>query len=197
MSILKIARMGHPVLGSPARSIEGPGAADIRRLAADMAETIFEAGGVGLAAPQVHVPLRLVIFHVPPAEEAEDRYRDAGMDEEDNSVPLTVLINPEYEPLGEETGSAWESCLSLPGMTGYVPRYRRVLYRGTGLDGKEVERKAEGFHARVIQHEMDHLDGVMFPMRIPDLSKFGFAEEIRRHQVADEDAVEDSGEEDG
>ena len=192
MSILKIARMGHPVLGGPADMVEDPGSDRIRRLAADMAETMLESDGVGLAAPQVHVPLRLVVFHVPPALEAEDRYLDSGLSDDDEGMPLTVLINPEYTPTDETTTeSAWEGCLSLPGMTGDVPRFRDILYKGTGLDGERIERQASGFHARVVQHELDHLDGVLFPMRMPDLRRFGFSEEMRRFHMAATEEDED------
>ncbi len=188
MAILKIARMGHGVLAGPARPVEDPKDPEIARLAADMAETLADAGGVGLAAPQVHVPLRMVIFHVPRAETAEERYRDAGLDEDEDGVELTVLINPEIEPVGEETEFALEACLSVPGMSGAVPRWRRIRYKGVGLDGQPIEREAEGFHARVIQHECDHLDGVLYPMRMPDMSLFGFSEELTRRLQEQEEA---------
>lgn len=168
MAILKIARMGHPVLARRADPVIDPEAAEIQRLIDDMTETMVDAGGAGLAAPQVHVPLRLVIFQAPAA-------RTGG-----EAVPLTVLINPEIEPLDGELQVGYEGCLSLPGMTGAVPRWRRIRYRGVGRDGAAIEREAEGFHARVVQHECDHLDGVLYPSRMPDLIRFGFVEEIRR-----------------
>ncbi len=169
MAILKIARMGHPVLRRPAAPVADPTAPEIAGLVADMIDTLADSGGVGLAAPQVHVPLRLVIFHVP-----------AGRAGEGGEEPLTVLVNPEIEPLGDDTVAAFEACLSLPGMTGAVPRPARIRYRGLGLDGAVIEREAAGFHARVVQHECDHLDGILYPMRMPDLGSFGFADEIRR-----------------
>lgn len=169
MSILKIARMGHPVLRRPAQAVADPTSPEIARLVADMIETMADAGGVGLAAPQVHVPLRVVVFHVPPARGGE-----AG------TVPLTVLINPEIVLLGDETETAFESCLSVPGLTGAVPRRKRLRYRGSALDGSAIERLAEGFHARVLQHECDHLDGTLYPTRMPDLASFGFVEEVRK-----------------
>lgn len=183
MAILKIARMGHPVLAGRALPVEDPRHPEIVRLVGDMVETLRDAGGVGLAAPQVHVPLRLVIFHVPPARATAERYRDAGLEEEDGAVPLTVLANPEIEPLDDKTTTAFEGCLSLPGMTGAVPRHQRIRYRGIGLDGEPVERVAEGFHARVVQHECDHLDGVLYPMRMTDLGQLGYSDEIRQRLV--------------
>ena len=183
MAILKIARMGHPVLGRPAEAVDDPTAPEVRRLIADMIETMHDAPGVGLAAPQVHVPLRLLIFHIS-EERAEAEEDDAG------PQPLTVLVNPEIEPLGAEEDLDWEACLSLPGLMGAVPRYRRIRYRGVTGDGEAVDRLAAGFHARVVQHECDHLDGVLYPMRMRDLSTLGFAEELRRgaadHGSADE-----------
>ncbi len=183
MAILKIARMGHPVLGHPAEPVEDPGSPEIIHLLADMIDTLDDAGGVGLAAPQVHVPLRVVIFFVPPGRSAAQRYRDAGLDEDDGPVPLTVLINPRIEPLDDDTGLAWESCLSVPGMTGEVPRHTRIRYSGVTQDGSLFERTAEGFHARVVQHECDHLDGILYPQRMTDMARFGFADEMkRRHE---------------
>ena len=185
MAILRIARMGHPALAQPAALVEDPTAPDIRRLVADMIETMADAPGIGLAAPQVHVPLRVVVFRVP-----VERDKDADAETED--VPLTVLVNPEIEPLGEEMESAIESCLSLPGMAGMVPRHARIRYRATTLEGAALERVAEGFHARVVQHECDHLDGILYPMRMTDLSTFGYVEEMHRGMAAgaDDDAVE-------
>lgn len=161
MAILKIARMGHPVLGRKALPVEDPTAPEIRRLVADMMDTVADANGAGLAAPQVHVPLRLVIFRAP-------------------ELGMTVLINPVVEALDGDTQIGYEGCLSLPGLTGAVPRFQRVRYFGVGLDGEAIQRTAEGFHARVVQHECDHLDGVLYPRRMPDLASFGFVEEVRR-----------------
>ncbi len=185
MAILKIARMGHPLLSAPAATVADPGAPEIRVLLADMLETLADVGGIGLAAPQVHQPLRMVIFHIPAARAAAERYRDSGLGEDDAEVPLTVLINPEIEPLGEETAEAFESCLSLPGMTGRVPRFTRIRYTGVSHLGEVIERQAEGFHARVVQHECDHLDGILYPQRITDLSQFGFTEEMKRRREPD------------
>ncbi len=180
MAILKIARMGHPVLRSSALPVEDPGTAEIAGLVADMIDTLEDAEGVGLAAPQVHVPLRLVIFYVPEAEMAADRYQDAGLDGEEAGVPLTVLINPRIEPMSEDIMEGVEGCLSLPGMSGVVERYAHIRYSGVDLEGKAIRREAKGFHARVVQHECDHLDGILYPMRIRDLTNFGYTEELKR-----------------
>lgn len=172
MAILKIARMGHPVLLGKAAPVADPGAPEIRRLVADMIETMADARGTGLAAPQVHVPLRVVVFFV-----SEQR---TGDDAHDTAVPLTVLVNPEIEPLGDAVAAGWEGCLSIPGMTGAVPRWQRIRYRGVTPDGETIEREAAGFHARVVQHEVDHLEGVLYPMRMTDLSQFAFVDELNR-----------------
>ena len=172
MAILKIARMGHPVLLQKCEPVKDPGAPQIRRLVADMMETMEDAAGAGLAAPQVHVPLRLFVFRV-----------SAGRVEQDpEDVPManTVLINPEVELLGEENVLGWEGCLSIPGMRAAVPRAGRVRYRGVDCDGAPVERVVSGFHARVVQHENDHLDGILYPMRMRDFTLFGFNEELAR-----------------
>jgi len=187
LSILKIARMGHPALDGPAGPVKDPESDEIKRLVADMIDTMADAGGVGLAAPQVYAPVRLVIFHVPSALDADERYEDAGLAEEDDETPLTVLINPSFEPQGDDVLCAWEGCLSLPGMTGFVPRHRCIRYWGVGLRGEKIERRATGFHARVVQHELDHLNGMLFPMRMPDLKRFGFSEEMRRYHITEED----------
>ena len=169
MSILKIARMGHPVLERRARRVPNPTAPEIRRLVADMAETLADIGGAGLAAPQVHTPLRVVIFETP--EE------DAG----DMPPPLIVLVNPEIEPLGDETAVDWEGCLSVPGLRGAVPRPARVRYRAETPEGGLVECEAEGFHARVVQHECDHLDGILYPQRMTDMTSLHFVSEADRN----------------
>jgi peptide deformylase len=127
-----------------------------------------DAGGTGLAAPQVHMPWRLVVFFVGP-----ERLTELPGDTEED---LTVLINPVIEPIGNERAFGWEGCLSVPGLRGVVPRHLRIRYRGLGLDGEAIEREAAGFHARVVQHECDHLDGILYPMRIADLRNFGFTD---------------------
>ena len=176
MSILKIARMGHPVLLQRAEPVADPTTPEIRRLVADMIETMEDAQGAGLAAPQVHVPLRLFVFRVPPGrtEPAEG----------DGEMGNTVVINPELELLGEEMVMRWEGCLSIPGLRAAVPRHQRVRYKGVDTEGAPVAAAASGFHAGVVQHEYDHLDGILYPMRMSDFRYFGFTEEMARAQAA-------------
>jgi peptide deformylase len=183
MAILKIARMGHPVLKRRADPIPDPKAPEIQRLIRDMLETLADIGGAGLAAPQVHVPLRLVIFHVPAARAAREEGGETAPGA--GAVPLTVLINPEIEPLGTEVAgtemvAGLEACLSVPGLAGMVPRHTHIRYCGLDAQGAVIDREARGFHARVVQHECDHLDGILYPMRMTDLSTLTFVEEMRR-----------------
>jgi peptide deformylase len=179
MAILKIARMGHPVLKRRADPVADPTAPEIHKLINDMVDTLVDIGGAGLAAPQVHVPLRVVIFHVPgarlAAEEGSDPAKTAG-------VPLTALINPEIAPLSDDLAEGLEACLSVPGLAGMVPRHTHIRYRALAPDGQWIEREARGFHARVVQHECDHLDGILYPMRMRDLTSLGFVEELRRFE---------------
>jgi len=184
VAILKIARIGHPVLSRTADMVADPTASDILRLIAYMVDTLADAGGVGLAAPQVHVPKRVVIFHVPESRAREETNGDEDESEDEpEAVPMTVLINPEIEPLDDETSSGVEACLSLPGMMGLVPRYKRIRYKAVTPSGSIIEHEASGFHARVVQHECDHLDGILYPMRMDDLSTFGFSEEMGRNEL--------------
>ena len=192
MAILKIARMGHPVLSRVADLVDSPITSSTHRLIQDMKDTLADTGGVGLAAPQVHVSKRIVIFYVPEGrafssiEEVETKYiggTDNVIDDSriiSEAVPMTVLINPTIEALGKETVPGVEGCLSLPGMLGIVPRYKKIRYKAVLPDGSEIEREASGFHARVVQHECDHLNGVLYPMRMSDLSTFGYSEEIEK-----------------
>lgn len=174
MAILKIARMGHPVLKRRADPVMDVKSEEIQRLIRDMQETLTDIGGAGLAAPQVHVPLRLVMFHVP----AERVRREDGPS--GSPVPMTVLINPEITPISDETALGVEACLSVPGLAGVVPRYTHIRYRGLDPHGQVIDREAHGFHARVVQHECDHLDGILYPMRMADLSTLGFVEELQQ-----------------
>ena len=176
MAILKIARMGHPVLSTVAGPVLDPTAPEIRRLVADMVETMIDADGAGLAAPQVHVPLRIVVFQAP------GERTDPGLAEGeayDHTAPLTVLINPEIALMGPELEGGWEGCLSVPGLRGFVERPAHIRYRGFDLTGKVIERTASGFHARVVQHECDHLEGRLYPSRMTDIGKLVFESEIR------------------
>ena len=176
MAILKIARMGHPVLRRKAAPVADPKAPEIAHLVEDMLETMEDAGGTGLAAPQVHVPLRVVVFFVSGRRAAAEE----GSEGTPGDVPLTVLINPEIEVLTQETALGPEACLSVPGLLGQVPRPTRIRYRGLTLAGEPLERLAEGFHARVVQHECDHLDGILYPQRMTDLSLLAFTSEAGR-----------------
>lgn len=161
-----ILRMGDPRLLEKARPVEAFGTPELRELVADMQDTMRAANGAGLAAPQIGVGLRVVIFGF----ESNPRYPQA------EPVPYTVLVNPQLTPLGDELEEDWEGCLSVPGLRGMVPRYAQLLYRGFDPDGALVERRAAGFHARVVQHECDHLDGILYPMRIRDFTRFGFTD---------------------
>jgi len=148
--------------------VEDFGTPELEQLLADMRDTMAHLNGAGLAAPQIGVPLRVVIFGV----KENPRYPKA------EEVPDTILINPALAPLSDEIEEDWEGCLSVPGMRGWVPRWRSLRYSGYDERGRRFERKVEGFHARVVQHECDHLDGILYPMRIRDMSKFGFIEEL-------------------
>ncbi len=164
--IRDVLKMGDRRLLEKSRPVEAFGTPDLRELIADMRDTMAHLNGAGLAAPQIGVPLRVVIFGV----RQNPRYPDAG------EIPDTVLINPVIAPIGEEMEEGWEGCLSVPGMRGVVPRFKRLRYRGFDEAGEPIERSVEGFHARVVQHECDHLDGILYPMRIRDMSKFGFVD---------------------
>lgn len=178
MAVLKIARMGNPVLLRRADAVVDPTAGDLARLAADMIETMHDALSVGLAATQVNVPLRLIVFWVP-RERADDA--DAPEGSAKGPVPLTVLINPKIEAVDDHQVATWERCLSIPGLTGLIARSRSIRYTGTALSGERVTRVAEGFHARVVQHKCDHLDGILYPKLITDFSGFGFVDEIGKY----------------
>lgn len=167
--------MGHPVLMGRAREVDDPRAPEIRALVADMVETMIDANGAGLAAPQVYEPLRVVVFQAPP-----ERAEPAGAEEAfDETAPLTVLINPEIEVLTPERALGWEGCLSVPGLRGLVPRPTHIRYSGLTLDGSRITREARGFHARVVCHECDHLDGILYPQRMADLRDLIFDSEAR------------------
>ncbi len=160
--------MGHPVLRERAKPIEAFGTPELRALLQDMQDTMASKNGAGLAAPQIGVSQRLVIFGV----EKNPRYPDA------EEVPFTVLANPKLVMLTREVDEDWEGCLSVPGMRGVVPRYTKLRYTGFDIEGNPIDRTVDGFHARVVQHECDHLDGILYPMRMTDMSRFGFNEEL-------------------
>ena len=192
MAILKIARMGHPILRRPADEIADPTAPEVKVLVGHMIETMDDADGMGLAAPQIYVSSRLVVMRTPGDDDEEEA-------EEHEWSGLTILANPVVEPLGDEMEDGWEGCLSVPGLRGVVPRFRRIRYTGTDLQGGAVDRTVEGLHARVMQHECDHLDGVLYPQRMTDMTKLIFETEYRHLREAraepaaeSEDADEDA-----
>lgn len=164
MTIREILKMGDPRLLRVARPVQAFDTPELHALIADLFDTMHAAKGAGLAAPQIGVDLALVIFGFTQNE----RYPDAP------PVPETVLINPSIEPLSDDEEEGWEGCLSVPGLRGVVPRFARIRYRGFDPTGATIDREAEGFHARVVQHECDHLIGKLYPMRVRDFSRFGF-----------------------
>jgi peptide deformylase len=166
--IRDVLRMGDPRLWQRSEPVTRFATPELETLLQDMRDTMAHLNGAGLAAPQIGVLLRVVIFGVT----ANPRYPDV------EEVPDTVLINPEITPLSSEMEEGWEGCLSVPGMRGWVPRYTRLKYSGFDEQGRRFEREVQGFHARVVQHECDHLDGVLYPMRIRDFTKFGFNEAL-------------------
>ena len=171
MAILKIARMGHPVLRQVADPVDNPTDPAFLEFLDDMVETMDDADGTGLAAPQVHVPVRAVVYFISATRGGEN-------------VPLTALINPVIEPLTDEIAYDWEGCLSVPGMLGLVPRPTRIRLTAIGGDGEKIDKEISGFHARVLQHECDHLDGILYPQRMDDLSLLIFREELRHGMPA-------------
>ncbi|MEH6548216.1 MAG: peptide deformylase [Sneathiella sp.] len=172
MTVQSILKMGNPILRRVADPIEDPTSDEVRALVADMRDSLDSVGGVGLAAPQIGVPLALVIFEVP-AERAQ-----AADGEQAEGVASTVLINPVVEPLSDETALDWEGCLSVPGLRGVVPRHTHIRYSGLDLDGNKVSVEADGFHARVVQHECDHLHGILYPQRMTDMRYLVYEEEM-------------------
>jgi len=173
MAIRPVVKMGNPVLRQVAAPVERFDRS-LRELVLDMDDTMRALNGAGIAAPQLGVSLRVVIFEV----RENPRYPQVA------PVPYTVLINPVLTPLGEEQEEGWEGCLSVPGMRGLVPRFTFLRYRGVGLDGESIDRSVEGFHARVVQHEVDHLDGILYPQRIADLRNFGFEDALAGQMTA-------------
>ena len=173
MSILKIARLGHPVLHKKASIIKDFSDPTTQKLIQEMSETMLDANGIGLAAPQVHVSKQLMIFRVPEEEEENDTI--------DKSIEITALINPKISKISEETDTQWEGCLSIPGMTGLVKRYTKINYEGFDMNGNLIKREAEGLHARIVQHEFDHLKGILYINRLVDNRAFGFVNEIEEY----------------
>lgn len=172
--IRPVLRMGDPRLLSKARPVVSFDAPELAELLADMRDTMAHLDGAGLAAPQIGVDLRVVIFG---SGEINPRYPAAP------AVPPTVLVNPVLLAIGDAEDSDWEGCLSVPGLRGWVPRFQRVRYTGFDERGQLIDREVEGFHARVVQHECDHLDGILYPMRIREFARFGFVEELSAEQA--------------
>jgi peptide deformylase len=175
--IRDVLKMGDPRLWRVSDPVARVGTAELDELLADMRDTMSAYNGAGLAAPQIGVPLRVVIFGV----EANPRYPDA------EPVPYTELINPVLTPLGDDIEEGWEGCLSVPGLRGVVPRYASLRYTGLDPHGNPIEREVSGFHARVVQHECDHLDGILYPMRMPDMRRFGYTKILFPDAEGEED----------
>ena len=178
MAIHPILKMGDPRLLRVAQPVTAFDTPELHRLVADLEDTMAAANGAGLAAPQIGVDLQLVIFGT---GAPNPRYPDAPV------VPRTVLLNPVITPLGATEEEGWEGCLSVPGLRGVVPRWQRIRYQGFDVRGRPIDREAEGFHARVVQHECDHLQGVLYPMRVRDFTRFGFTEVLFPGLDASED----------
>lgn len=166
MAVRQVLHMGDPRLLQPSQPVERFGTPELEVLIADMHDTMQALDGAGLAAPQIGVLLQVAIFGV----SRNPRYPDA------EEVPYTVLLNPLITPMGDQMEEGWEGCLSVPGLRGLVPRYEKVRYRGFDAKGNPIDRSVSGFHARVVQHECDHLQGILYPMRMRDMSRFGFTE---------------------
>ena len=162
MSILKIAKIGHPILLKKTKEIKKIGSDSIKKIVFDMSETMLDTKGVGLAAPQVHINKRILIF------------RNPDIVEENIKIEITALINPTIEKITEETNDAWEGCLSIPGMLGLVRRYSKIKYSGYDLKGNIISKEAEDLHARIVQHEFDHLNGILYTRRLAHKDAFGF-----------------------
>jgi len=177
MAIREVIRMGDPRLLERSRPVERFDTPELHALIADLEDTMRAMSGAGIAAPQIAVNLRVVIF----GGFKSPRYPDA------DEVPYTVLVNPVLEPVSDELEDGWEGCLSVPGMRGVVPRFTQLRYRGFDAFGVPIDRSVSGFHARVVQHECDHLDGILYPMRIRDLRQFGYADVLFPGQQLQDD----------
>ena len=167
VSILKIAKLGHPVLVKKTKEINDLGSIDLKKIVFDMSETMIDANGIGLAAPQVHLNHKIFIYRNPEIEDSE-------------KINISVLVNPVIEKINDEKEDEWEGCLSIPGMLGLVRRYKKIKFSALDLNGKNITGEVEGFHARVIQHEFDHLNGILYTSRLVHKSAFGYSEEIEK-----------------
>ena len=168
VSILKIAKLGHPVLLKKTKEINNLSNNDLKKIVFDMSETMLDSNGIGLAAPQVHLSHRMFIFRNPDIEEEE-------------KINISVLINPKLEKINDETNDEWEGCLSIPGMLGLVRRFNRIKYSGLDLIGNTISKEVEGLHARIVQHEFDHLNGILYISRLAHKNAFGYSEEIEQY----------------
>lgn len=177
MAVREVLKMGDPRLLRVSRPVESFSTAELRELVQDMTDTMYHLNGAGLAAPQIGVDLQVVIFELTD----NPRYPDAG------KVPFTVLVNPVLTALSEGMEEGWEGCLSVPGMRGLVPRHTSLRYQGFDVEGRAIDRTVEGFHARVVQHEVDHLLGILYPMRMRDFSNFGYTEVLFPRQGPGDD----------
>lgn len=178
MTVHRILKMGDPALTRVARPVTAFDTPELHRLVVDLVDTMAAANGAGLAAPQIGVDLQVVVFGT---GAPNPRYPDAP------PIPRTVLVNPVITPLGTQEGEDWEGCLSVPGLRGIVPRWQRIRYQGFDAMGRPIDREVEGFHARVAQHECDHLQGVLYPMRIRDFTRFGFNDVLFPGLVPEDD----------
>ena len=170
MATREILKMGHPTLLEVAKPVEKFNTSELDSIIEDMIDTMKENDGAGLAAPQIGLSMQLVIFGF----DSNERYPEA------DQVPFTVLINPVITPIGDEEEDGWEGCLSVPGLMGVVPRFKKIRYQGKDQHGNEIDREVDGFHARVVQHECDHLIGKLYPMRIRDFSQFGYLDTLTK-----------------
>lgn len=168
MPILKISRLGHPILIQKTKPIKDITDIYVKEIIHNMTETMLDAKGIGLAAPQVHIDKQIIIFRVPE-------------EEKDNEIKITALINPKLNKVSDETNNQWEGCLSIPGMLGLVKRFSKIEYEGFDMNGNIIKRKVEGMHARVVQHEFDHLMGILYIKRLTDKNAYGYAEEIEEY----------------
>ena len=170
MSILKIARLGHPILYKKASLVDNIIEPGIKKLIHDMSETMIDYKGIGLAAPQVHISKQIIIFRM-----IEDQ------EKESNEIKITALINPRIIKTSEETDNQWEGCLSIPGMLGLVKRYSSISYEGFDMSGNKIQQNADGLHSRIVQHECDHLNGIVFTHRLVDKKAYGYEDEIEKY----------------
>ena len=165
MAILKISRLGHPILLQKTKPVKNITGNEVKKIIHDMTETMLDAKGIGLAAPQIHINKQIIIFRTPE-------------DEKEKEIKITALINPKLTKISDETDNEWEACLSIPGMLGLVKRYSKIKYEGYDMEGNIIQREVEGFHARVVQHEFDHLMGILYINRLADNKAYGYVDEI-------------------